>query len=133
MTASHGKNGVVKVATAIVAEVRSFEIQETTDWSTAEAMGDVNVKRVKGLGDVTGSITCWLDGSDTTGQGALTNGALVDLELFSEGEGSGLPKVVITQAAIDNVTDGVDVGGPVEKSFTFAGTQSAAPDRTPQV
>ena len=46
MAANHGKNGVVKIGANVVAEVRSFEIVETTEFAPAAAMGDANIKKV---------------------------------------------------------------------------------------
>ena len=84
-----GTSGVVKVGSDAVAEVTGFTIDQSNDTVEDTTLTDT-AKTYKVLrSDATGTIECHWDESDTNGQGALTIGAEVTLNLYPEGADSG--------------------------------------------
>ena len=79
-----GSEGVVKVGTNTVAEVRDWSISITADSIEDTTMGDSARTYLSSLTSATGSVTCYWDETDTTGQGAMTAGASVTLNLYPE-------------------------------------------------
>ena len=84
-----GTAGVVKVGTNAVAEVTAFNIDQTTDTVEDTALTDTSKSYKVLRSDATATIECHWDETDTTGQGALTQGASVTLNLYPEGADSG--------------------------------------------
>jgi hypothetical protein len=84
-----GSEGTVKVGSNTIAEIRSFSIDETHDAIEKTAMGDSYRSFKTGLLSWSGSIECWWDETDTSGQGALDVGASVTLNLYPEGATTG--------------------------------------------
>jgi hypothetical protein len=84
-----GTSGVVKVGANAVAEITGFSIDQTSDTVEDTTLTDT-AKTYKVLrSDASGTIECHWDETDTNGQGALTVGAEVTLNLYPEGEDSG--------------------------------------------
>jgi hypothetical protein len=113
-----GSEGVVKVGANTVAEVRDWSLSETADTIEDTTMGDSARTRKAGLTSASGSITAYWDESDTTGQGAMTVGAEVTLNLYPEGATSGdtyaTLSAIITEAGVSASFDGM-----VESTFSF--------------
>ena len=84
-----GTSGVVKVGSATVAEVTGFTLNETNDTVEDTSLTDSKKSYVALRGDATATIECHWDETDTSGQGALTQGASVTLNLYPEGATSG--------------------------------------------
>jgi len=126
-----GYDGAVYVGTDKVLRVLEFSYQRSADadWSKHKQAAAT----VKAGGHVTGSgtITCEWDPANTTGQGALTSGAAVTLNLYPEPSGlAGIPAAgnvvlsgaaVISSKGINSPQTGFD-----RKTFSFEGvlTQS---------
>jgi hypothetical protein len=113
-----GSEGVVKVGANTVAEVRDWNLSETADTIEDTSMGDSARTRKPGLTSASGSITAYWDETDTTGQGAMTVGAEVTLNLYPEGATSGdtyaTLSAIITEAGVSASFDGM-----VEATFAF--------------
>jgi hypothetical protein len=113
-----GSEGVVKVGANTVAEVRDWSLSETADTIEDTSMGDSARTRKAGLTSASGSITAFWDETDTTGQGAMTVGAEVTLNLYPEGATSGdtyaTLSAIITEAGVSASFDGM-----VEATFSF--------------
>ena len=118
MATHHGKNGTVKVGANTVAEIKSWSLDESATTVADTAMGDSSESYIVGTTDASGSITCHWDETDTTGQGAMTAGASVTLNLYPEGADSGDTYATMT-ALINSVGVSVDMGDIVERSFGF--------------
>jgi len=118
MASYKGCEGVVKVGTNTVAEVRDWSLTETTEILDASALGSCAKVKKAGMTDGTGSMTCLWDDTDTVGQGAMTNGAEVELKLYPKGDTAGNIYVtfqaIITTAGISGNYDGL-----VEKTFDY--------------
>ena len=116
-----GSDGVILVGTDQVAEVRSYSIDETMDTLEDTAMGDTSRTYKTSLKSFSGSADVFFDDSDTAGQGALTVGSEVTLNVQFEGNTSGDHKmsgtVLITGRTISASFDGMVVA-----STSFQGT-----------
>jgi len=116
-----GSDGVILVGTDQIAEVRSYSIDETMDTLEDTAMGDTSRTYKTSLKSFSGSADVFFDDSDTAGQGALTVGSEVTLNVQFEGNTTGDHKmsgtVLITGRTISASFDGM-----VEASISFQGT-----------
>jgi hypothetical protein len=129
MATHAGSEGTVKVGANAIAEIRSFSVEETGDTIDDSTMGDVSRTYIAGLRTYTASIDCLWDETNTTGQGALTVGASVTLNLYPEGATAGdiyyTGSAIVTGRTITASFDGL-----VEMSITCQGsgglTQSTA-------
>lgn len=121
MASFKGCEGVVKVGTDTIAEVRSWSLTETTEILDGSALGSCAKVKKAGMTDGTGSITCLWDDTDTAGQGSITNGAEVELNLYPKGATTGSAFVtfdaIITTAGVSASFDGL-----VEKTFDYEAT-----------
>jgi len=116
-----GSDGVILVGSDQVAEVRSYSIDETMDTLEDTAMGDTSRTYKTSLKTFSGSADVFFDDTDTSGQGALTVGSSVTLNVQFEGNTSGdhllTGTVLITRRTISASFDGM-----VEASISFQGT-----------
>lgn len=120
MATHAGSEGTVKVGANAIAEIRSYSIEETADTLEDTTMGDSARTYKPSLTTFTGSIDVLWDETNSTGQGALTIGASVTLNLYPEGDSSG--DTYLTGAAIvtgRSITASYD--GLVEMSITVQG------------
>ena len=123
MATHTGSEGTVKVGANTVAEIRSFSISTTADLAEDTTMGDAWRTHKTTLKSWSGSLDCFWDESDTTGQGALVEGAEVTLGVYPEGASTG-DKYYTGTAIITGLTINSSFDGLVEASFTFQGTGS---------
>ena len=120
--ASHiGRDGIVKVGANTVAEVKSFSIEESADTVETTKMTDTARSHAITLTSFSGSLDCFWDETDTTGQGALTIGASVTLALYPEGEAVGDTYYSGT-ALVTGVSRSASFDGMVEASISVQGT-----------
>ena len=118
-----GNEGLVRSGTNIVAEVVGFKLNISADPIDDTAMGDAWRTHIpnSGIKKWDGSLECHWDEADTTGQGSLTVGASVTLNLHPEGNLTG-DKYFSGTATITEV--GLDVpmeGGTIKRPITFMG------------
>tara|TARA_R100001443_G_scaffold69782_2_gene78255 strand:- start:1203 stop:1592 length:390 start_codon:yes stop_codon:yes gene_type:complete len=120
MATFHGNNGVVKVSSNTVAEVRSFSVTQTVDTVDATAMGDSFRSFKTGHQSWNATVECLWDDTDSNGQEALAVGESVTLYLYPEGAGSGADQMhgtaIVTEvgtsvAQEDLVTRSISVTG----------------------
>ena len=121
MATHKGSEGTVKVGSNAVAEVRSFTIDESADTLEDTSMGDTSRTYKPSLTSFSGSVDVFWDETDTTGQGALTIGAEVTLNLYPEGDTTGdtylTGSAIVTGVSVNSSFDGL-----VESSISFQGT-----------
>lgn len=121
MATHAGSEGTVKVGANAIAEIRSFSIEETADTLEDTSMGDTARTYKPSLTTYTGSVDVLWDETNTTGQGALTIGAEVTLNLYPEGDTSGdtylTGTAIVTGRSITSSYDGL-----VEMSISVQGT-----------
>lgn len=125
MGTHHGKDGVVKVGSDTIAEVKEFNVESSVEITDDTAMGDAWKTHKAGQKSWSGSLNCQWDETDTTGQEALTEGASVTLNLYPEGAGSGA-KYLTGTATISNITVAAAMDGIVARNFQFTGSGALA-------
>ena len=118
MATHKGSEGVVKVGSNTVAEVRDWSITISSDTVEDTTMGDSARTYKSSLTSASGSISAYWDETDTTGQGAMTAGSEVTLNLYPEGDGAGdtyyTASVIITEEGASAAFDGM-----VEATYSF--------------
>ena len=118
MAIHKGSEGVAKIGTSTIAEVKDWSISESADTIDTSSMGDTARTKVAGLTSASGSMTAMWDETDTTGQGAMTVGAEVALKLYPEGATTGdmfaSLLAIITEKGVSTTLDGM-----VETSVSF--------------
>lgn len=121
MATHTGSEGTVKVGSDTIAEIRSFSIEESADTLETTTMGDTARTYSSSLTTFTGSVDVFWDETDTSGQGALTIGASVTLNLYPEGDTSGdtyyTGTAIVTGRTINSSFDGL-----VEMSISVQGS-----------
>ena len=127
MATHKGSEGVVKVGSNTVAEVRDWSITISADTVEDTIMGDSARTYKASLTSASGSISAYWDETDSTGQGAMTAGSEVTLNLYPEGDAQGdtyyIVPAIITEEGASAAFDGM-----VEATFSFAA--SAAVTKT---
>ena len=120
MATHAGSEGTVKVGSDAIAEIRSFSIEETADTIEDTSMGDAARTYKPSLTSFSGSIDVFWDETDATGQGALTIGAEVTLNLYPEGDTAGdtylSGSAIVTGRSVSSSFDGL-----VEMSISVQG------------
>ena len=120
MATHAGSEGTVKVGANAIAEIRSFSIEETADTIEDTTMGDGARTYKPSLTSFSGSIDVFWDETDSTGQGALTIGSEVTLNLYPEGSVSSdtylSGSAIVTSRSISSSFDGM-----VEMSISVQG------------
>jgi len=127
MATHAGSEGTVKVGANAIAEIRSFSIEETADTLEDTSMGDGARTYKPSLTSYSGSIDVLWDETDSTGQGALTIGAEVTLNLYPEGSTTGdtflSGAAIVTGRTINSSFDGL-----VEMSISVQGNGALTTD-----
>ncbi len=121
MATFKGNSGTVKVGANAIAEIRSYNIDETMDTIEDTAMGDTYRTYKTSLKSFSGSVDVFFDDTDTNGQGALLVGSEVTLTFLMEGDTTGSHSLsgsaLVTGRTITGSFDGM-----VEASLTLQGT-----------
>jgi len=121
MAVHTGSEGTVKVGSSVIAELKSYTIEESGDTIETTALGDASRTYVAGLKTFTGTIECYWDETDSSGQGAMTVGSQITINFYPEGDGAGdtyyTGSAIITGRSVTGTTDGT-----VDRSFTIQGT-----------
>jgi len=123
MATHKGSEGTIKVDTNTVAEIRSYSIEESADTLEITSMGDTAREYVPSLTSFSGSLDVFWDETDADGQGALTIGSQVTLNVYPEGADSGDTYYTGT-AIVTGVSRSASFDGLVEASISVQGTGS---------
>ena len=121
MAVHKGSEGTVKVGVNAIAEIRSYSIEETSDTLETSSMGDTARTYTPNLTSWSGSVDVYWDETDSTGQGALTVGAEVTLNVYPEGD-SASDTYYAGSAIVTSVTKNASFDGLVEASISVQGT-----------
>ena len=89
MATHAGSEGKVFVGSNQVAEVKSWSMEVTSDTVDASIIGTSWRKNQATIKSWSGSFDAFWDETDTDGQGALTVGGTVTLNMYPEGDDSG--------------------------------------------
>ena len=113
-----GSEGIAKVGSNTIAEIKDFSLSETAETIDDTTMGDSARTKQVGLTTASGSMTAFWDETDTSGQGAMTVGASVTLNLYPEGATTGdtyaTLTALITEKGVSTTLDGM-----VETTVSF--------------
>jgi len=115
-----GPEGVIKIGANTIGECRSWSIEQQADTVEDTVLGDSWKTNKPSLKSWSGSLSCWWDETDATGQALLIVGAQVTLNLYPEGATTG-DAYYTGSAIITGFTNKGEVGGMVEADFTFTG------------
>lgn len=121
MATHKGSEGIVKVGTNTVAEVRSYSIDESADVLEDTSMGDSAKTYLASLTSFSGSLDVFWDETDSSGQGALTVGSSVTLNVYPEGDEAGDTYYTGT-ALVTGVSRTGSFDGMVEASISVQGS-----------
>ena len=121
MAVHKGSEGTVKVGVNSIAEIRSYSLEESADTLETTSMGDTARTYLPSLSTFSGSVDVYWDETDSTGQGALTIGAEVTLNVYPEGDASS-DVYYAGSAIVTGVTRTASFDGLVEASITLQGT-----------
>ena len=125
-----GSEGLVKIGANTVAEVKSWNLNESASTIDTTEIGDSARTKTIGTTEWSGSVDCFWDETDTNGQIAMAVGGSVTLNLYPEGATSA--DIFYTGTALmTGVSRSAAVDGMVEASFSFEGdgalTEGAVP------
>ena len=122
-----GKEGLVKVGSATVAEVRSWTLNTSAETIEDTAMGDTARTYLAGLTSADASVDVFWDEADSAGQTALAPGSSVTLVLYPEGATTGdtyyTGTALVTSKSITGSFDGM-VEASISATYTGAVTTS---------
>lgn len=121
MAINAGNDGAVYVGANAVASIDSFNISQNVDEVESTAMGDTYKSFLQTFLEWTTECNMWWDPTDTNGQGALTIGATVTLNLYPNGNGSG-EKYYTGEAIVTALGTEVSRGAMISRSASFRGT-----------
>ena len=121
MATHKGSEGTVKVGSNAVAEIRSYSLEESADTLEDTSMGDTARTYKSSLTSFSGSVDVFWDETDTNGQGALSIGSEVTLNVYPEGDTAGDTYYAGT-AIVTGVTRSGSFDGLVEASVSVQGT-----------
>ena len=121
MAVHKGSEGTVKVGSNAIAEIRSYSIEETGDTLETSVMGTTARTYIPSLTSWSGSVDVYWDETDTTGQGALTVGAEITLNVYPEGE-EAADTYYTGSAIVTGVSKNASFDGLIEASISVQGT-----------
>jgi len=120
MATHKGSEGTVKVGSNAVAEIRSYSIEESADTLEDTSMGDSARTYKPSLTSFSGSLDVFWDETDASGQGALSIGSEVTLNVYPEGDASG-DTYYSGSAIVTGVSRTGSFDGLVEASISVQG------------
>lgn len=119
MATHKGSEGVIKIGSDTLGEVRSFSLDHNAGTIQTTTMGDSTHSRVAGIKDWSGSIDAYWDETDTAMQN-LDAASEVTVSLYPEGAAS-TDTYFTGSALVTGVSRSASFDGMVEVSFTFEG------------
>ena len=120
MSNHKGSEGSVEIGANAVAELKAWNMTESSNTIDDSNLQDDWATKKGGQKSWAGSLECFWDETDATGQGALVNGAEVTLNLYPEGSVIG-DTFYTGLVIVTNIERGAAIDGMVEASFSFEG------------
>ena len=122
MATHTGSEGTVRVGANVIAEIRSYSVEETSDTAEDTSMGDSYRTFKTTLKAWTGSVDVFWDETDTNGQNALVVGTEVTVNFYPEGATAGQSERYYQGSAIvTGRTVSASLDGMVESTITLQG------------
>jgi hypothetical protein len=120
MATHNASQGLIKVGTDTLGELKSFSFSETA--GTIETSNLTSTAKTFAVGQTSfsGSAEAYWDNGDTS-QNALSNGAVVELHFYPQGATSG-DKFRTGTCIVSEVSTSLSTEGMVEASFSFTGS-----------
>jgi hypothetical protein len=120
MATHQGSEGHVEIGANTVAELTAWRLEHSVNTIDDTAMADTAKTHLVGQQSWSGTLTCHWDETDTTGQGALTIGASITLNLYPEGDGTGDTYFTGT-ATITRILRETAIESVISAEFEFTG------------
>ena len=115
-----GSEGTVKIGANTIAEIIGWTADESANTIDDSELGDTWMTNKSGQQSWTASIECHWDETDTTGQGAMTTGTEVTLNLYPEGAAS-TDTYYTGLAIVSGIGRAGAVDGVVSASYSLTG------------
>lgn len=119
MATRKGKEGVVRIGTTAVGEVKSFEVEVTANEVDVSTCGSSWTKTASTQNSWSGTLEMFYDPTDA-GQLLVTVGSLITLNLYYEGATAAL-KYDSGQALVTSVSRSQSFDGMVNQTVAFTG------------
>ena len=120
MATHTGSEGVIKIGSTVLGELRSYTLENTSDTIEDTSMGDASRTYKVGLKGFSGSASLFFDELDA-GQILLVVGSEIAIKVFPEGASSG-DKFYEGNAIVTGYNISASFDGMVEAEMTFTGT-----------
>jgi predicted secreted protein len=120
MATHTGSEGLVKVSSTTIGELRSYTLEQTSDTIEDSSMGDASRTYKTGLKGFSGSASLFFDEADA-GQLLLVVGGEIAIKVFPEGATTG-DKFYEGNAIVTAYNISASFDGLVEAELTFTGT-----------
>ncbi len=128
MATHAGKDGLVKVGSNTVTEVRNWSLDLSSDTIEDSTMGDTARTYKAGMTTASASFDCYWDETDTNGQQACDPGSEITLVLYPEGADSGdvyfTGTAIVTSKTVTGSFDGM-IEASYGAQYTGAVTETA--------
>ena len=120
MATHNASQGLIKVGTDTLGELKSFSFNETSGTIETSNLSSTAKTFAVGQTAFSGSAEAFWDNDDAA-QNALANGSIVTLHLYPEGATSG-DKFRSGTVQVTDVSTSLSTEGMVEASFSFTGS-----------
>jgi len=120
MATHTGSEGVIKIGSTVLGELRSYTLENTSDTIEDTSMGDASRTYKVGLKGFSGSASLFFDELDA-GQILIVVGSEIAIKVFPEGASSG-DKFYEGNAIVTAYNISASFDGMVEAEMTFTGT-----------
>lgn len=120
MATHTGSEGLIKISSTTIGELRSYTLENTADTIEDTQMGDASRTFKVGLKGFSGSASLFFDEADA-GQLLIVVGTEIAIKVFPEGASSG-DKFYEGNAVVTAYNISASFDGMVEAELTFTGT-----------
>ena len=120
MATHTGSEGVIKIGSTLLGELRSYTLENTSDTIEDTSMGDASRTYKVGLKGFSGSASLFFDELDA-GQILIVVGTEISIKVFPEGATTG-DKFYEGSAIVTAYNISASFDGLVEAEMTFTGT-----------
>ena len=120
MATHTGSEGLIKIGSDTLGELRSYSLETTGDTIEDTSMGDSARTYKSGLTAWSGTASLYFDEADTA-QTALTVGSSITIKVYFEGQSSG-DKFYEGSAIVTGKSVSASFDGLVESEISFTGT-----------
>jgi hypothetical protein len=120
MATHNSSQGLIKVGSDTLGELKSFSFSETAGTIETSNLASVAKTFAVGQTSFSGSAEAYWD-NDDAGQNALSNGAIITLHFYPEGDTSG-DKFRSGTVIVSELSTNLSTEGMVEASFSFTGS-----------